>query len=296
MGDRWERVTGCRRRDGIFDLGFGLVHYCWCCGWESPSSLAPGVGGRAPGSGGAAYEGMEGGFRDDTGLFAVPGLLGVLAPALALEAEGCASSGTAAWFEAPPKVSPSGIRCLGLAGPREEPALLFEDAFKRSSAALSRASRAWSSASWDETAFFFWSTTASRSAKLLSILKTSSKASEKERAMVDCGRPLGTHSLLSSSSDMTVRENGDVYMKKSRLSRECRFYYGDAVGQRQQQPPDEECLSNADPDSPIIKGKRASVICHVKGDVSSVPSVRLGGMQIIFDEMEMVMLRTRRKG
>jgi hypothetical protein len=49
---------------------------------------------------------------------------------------------------------------------------------------------------------YFWSTAASRSAMLLSILNKSSRVIEKWRAMVDCGRrPLGFHSLSNSSSE-----------------------------------------------------------------------------------------------
>lgn len=54
---------------------------------------------------------------------------------------------------------------------------------------------------------YFWSTAASRSAMLLSILNKSSKVTEKWRAMVDCGRrPLGFHSLSSSSSERWVTD------------------------------------------------------------------------------------------
>jgi hypothetical protein len=98
------------------------------------------------------------------------------------------------------KVSPKGGRGRGLERPErfgEE-----ETAFKRSSVARNLASRASSSEVWEETAFFlrdgkfkeftcdssartyFWSTAASRSAKLPSILKRSFKASENDRAIV----------------------------------------------------------------------------------------------------------------
>jgi len=104
-------------------------------------------------------------------------------------------------------LSPRGIRGRGLDRP---PALgdwvglvlAACRARNRSSVAFSRASSSSSSEVCDERAFFFSDTAASRSATLLSILKRSLRASEKERAMVDCGLALGFHSLSSSSSDM----------------------------------------------------------------------------------------------
>jgi len=49
---------------------------CRCSG-RSSSSLAPGVGGRAPGIGGAEYDGIGGTLCDGTGLLEVLGLVGV---------------------------------------------------------------------------------------------------------------------------------------------------------------------------------------------------------------------------
>jgi len=157
----------------------------------SPSSLAPGVGGRAPGA-----------VNDGSCLLAVVGREGALfrnSVARGLVGDVSAFSGRVCV-----NVSPKGARCLGLfAPPLDLPEVLTASlAFNRSSVARRRASRASSSDVWVDTAFFFCSTAASRSARLLSILKTSFKARENERAIVDCGRPVGFHSRSISPSDI----------------------------------------------------------------------------------------------
>jgi len=100
----------------------------------------------------------------------------------------------------------SGVRWWGLDRPDEGLSPGRGEApraFRRSSVAFRRASRASSSEVWVDTAFFFSDTAASRSARLLSILNRSFSAREKERAIVDCGLALvGCHSRSSSSSDI----------------------------------------------------------------------------------------------
>lgn len=161
----------------------------------SPSSLAPGVGGRAPGIGGAV--------NDGSCLLAVVGREGALfrnSVARGLVGDVSAFSGRVCV-----NVSPKGARCLGLFAPPldfPEGLLAASLAFNRSSVARRRASRASSSDVWVDTAFFFCSTATSRSTRLLSILKTSFKAKENERAIVDCGRPVGFHSRSISPSDI----------------------------------------------------------------------------------------------
>jgi hypothetical protein len=139
------------------------------------------------------------------------------------------------------KVSPRAVRWRGLDLPDGElPAgvtAALAAFFKRSSVARRRASKASSSEVWDETALFLyndvrmWSkwkmgtyfsdTAASRSARLLSILKRSFNAREKDRAMVDWGLSFcGFHSWSSSSSDM-LRSCRDKYVgKEESCSRE----------------------------------------------------------------------------
>jgi len=105
------------------------------------------------------------------------------------------------------KASPTGGRGRGEDLPEGFPFGEGEEradaaALRRSSVAFSRASRASSSEVWDDTFCFFSETAASRSATLLSILKRSFRAREKERAIVDCGLPFDFHSRSSSSSDI----------------------------------------------------------------------------------------------
>jgi len=99
------------------------------------------------------------------------------------------------------KVSPRGVRGFGLERPGEED-LEEAAALRRSSVTRRRASRASSSEVCVDTAFFFSETAASKSAMLLSILKRSFRAREKDRAIVDCGLALGFHSRSISSSDI----------------------------------------------------------------------------------------------
>ena len=129
-------------------------------------SLAPGVGGNAPGIGPPEYEGCASPFHAEFGrpvavpapscLVAVAGLkprAGVVPPSGDLGFSACVGE--------PEKVSPRGVRGCGLARPLAgRPGLMPVTDFwppaalKRSSVARRRASRASSSEVWDETFCF----------------------------------------------------------------------------------------------------------------------------------------------
>jgi hypothetical protein len=186
----------------------------------SPSSLAPGVGGKAPGMEGAVYEGCASCFHPDTGLPPFPGCdrSDVFGRVGSLNSEASGLVGLSSFVGLGAKVSPRAVRWRGLDLPDGElPAgvtAALAAFFKRSSVARRRASKASSSEVWDETALFFSDTAASRSARLLSILKRSFNAREKDRAMVDWGLSFcGFHSWSSSSSDM-LRSCRDKYVGK----------------------------------------------------------------------------------
>jgi hypothetical protein len=174
-------------------------HFCFAGVIASPSSDAPGVGGWAPSTALPSFV-----CGRDTLLNS--GARVLIAPFSALVGVkvSCPITGRGRGLDLPfdgeddlPLVEDEVVRAEGL-----RPAF-----FSRSSVALSRASSAWSSEVWLETAFFFSDTAASRSAILLSILKRSLRARENERAMVDWGLPFGFHSLSISSSDM-LQEDG----------------------------------------------------------------------------------------
>jgi len=170
--------------DRAFDFGGGG-------GAISPSSLAPGVGGNAPG------------ICLDPGrpsLFPVVGL-----PVDGRERWNSEVRGDVVLFGLCGFVnaSPTAGRGRGLLRPFGEGVVwAVAAAFNRSSVAFRRASKASSSEVWEETFCFFSNTWASRSARLLSILKRSFSARENDRAIVDCGLAFGFHSRSSSSSDM----------------------------------------------------------------------------------------------
>ena len=128
---------------------------------DSPS-LALGVGGKAPGIGGAAYGGCAPCFHPDTGLPPFPGCgrSDVFGREAYLNSEARGLVGFSSFVGLGAKVSPRAVRCRGLDLPDGDfpagltPALAAF--FKRSSVARRRASRASSSEVWEDTALFLY--------------------------------------------------------------------------------------------------------------------------------------------
>lgn len=151
--------------------------------WPS-AALAPGVGGRLSNAGIEAWFALE----------SSAALTGVAGDEI--DASFAAFSATSLF--ASRSMLSMRIGFMGLRGSTARPF-----AFSRSSAARNLTSRASNSSTCDTTSCFFSATVASRSAMLFSILNMSSRAAEKDLAIVDCGlRGFGFQSLSSSSSDM----------------------------------------------------------------------------------------------
>ena len=133
---------------------------------EYSPSLAPGVGGNAPGIDPPEYEGCASPFHAEFGRPELPpGLVAVagLEPPVAVVLNSLASGevGFSALVGEPVKVSPNGVRWCGLERPlAERPGLVsvtvfwVAAAFNLSSVARRRASRASSSLVWEETFCF----------------------------------------------------------------------------------------------------------------------------------------------